>query len=298
MRDAGARRVKIDALIARERFNLRVLLQILRSDILNVVINREHRLRRIRDRCCADLSELRHHRAGVVVRHHMTRTNRDEIPRAHHGAGSKSISMACGNFFNKRQTHDHFSFCLGRRQFPRMALTSTIAATAWERGRFDARAGPCKLLFGRMYEDAAIELGAFRPGGRVFCIASAGCTAMQLAPHHEVVAVDINPIQFAYVEHRRGSVAPAIRVPPERFMAFARALGPLPGWWPARFAGSSTSTTRRRKWISWRRYLDTRRFRAAFDLLLSGPTSALDLRLFLTARFPRTFAMSKSTKSA
>ena len=114
-----------------------------------------------------------------------------------------------------------------------MALTSTIAATAWERGRFDARAGPRKLLFGRMYEDAAIELGAFRPGGRVFCIASAGCTAMQLAPHHEVVAVDINPIQLAYVEHRRmgGSGQPGSA---ERFMAFARALGPLAGWWPAR----------------------------------------------------------------
>ena len=40
------------------------------------------------------------------------------------------------------------------------------------------------ILFGRMYEDAAIEQAAFPPGGHVFCIASAGCTAMALAPRH------------------------------------------------------------------------------------------------------------------
>ncbi len=122
-----------------------------------------------------------------------------------------------------------------------------------------------------MYEDAAIELGAFRPGGRVFCIASAGCSAMQLAPHHEVVAVDINPIQLAYVEHRRmgGSSQPGSA---ERFMAFARALGPLAGWWPARVRGFLDLDDPAAQMDFWRRYLDTRRFRAAFDLLLSGPT--------------------------
>lgn len=61
-------------------------------------------------------------------------------------------------------------------------------------------------LLGRMYEDASIELDAFGPGGRVFCIASAGCTAMRLAPHHEVVAVNVNPARF---------------------------FGPLAGWWPS-----------------------------------------------------------------
>ena len=42
-------------------------------------------------------------------------------------------------------------------------------------------AGRRKLLFGCMYEDAAIELRVFQSGGRIFCIASAGCTAMKLA---------------------------------------------------------------------------------------------------------------------
>ena len=64
--------------------------------------------------------------------------------------------------------------------------------TVWERGRFDARHRAKQVLFGRMYEDASIELGAFRPRSRVFCIASAGCTAIRLAQSHEVVAIDIN----------------------------------------------------------------------------------------------------------
>ena len=76
---------------------------------------------------------------------------------------------------------------LGLCQFSRMEVNSTIAATNWERGRFGARYRPDKLLFGRMYEDAAIELDAFRPGwthllhclGRLHrhetCVASRSC---------------------------------------------------------------------------------------------------------------------------
>jgi S-adenosylmethionine:diacylglycerol 3-amino-3-carboxypropyl transferase len=55
------------------------------------------------------------------------------------------------------------------------------AETPWEAGRFDRHGGPRKVLFGRMYEDASIEAGALRPGGRVFGIASAGCMALALA---------------------------------------------------------------------------------------------------------------------
>ncbi len=150
-------------------------------------------------------------------------------------------------------------------------MNSTAATTAWQRGRFDARGGPHKLLFGRMYEDAAIELGAFRSGGRVFCIASAGCTALKLAPCHEVVAVDVNPVQLAYVEHRRmGGVSRPGSA--ERFMACARALGPLAGWWPARIRAFLDLDDPPAQMDFWRRYLDTKRFRAGVDLLLSGPT--------------------------
>ncbi len=119
-----------------------------------------------------------------------------------------------------------------------------------------------------MHEDAAIELAAFRPGGRVFCIASAGCTAMQLAPHHEVVAIDINPIQLAYVEHRRMGGASRTGSA-ERFMGLARALGPLAGWWPGRVRAFLDLDDPAAQMAFWRRHLDTRRFRAAFGLLFS-----------------------------
>ena len=89
--------------------------------------------------------------------------------------------------------------------FPVWTMSSTAPITAWQNGGFRAaRAGRRKLLFGCMYEDAAIELRVFQPRGRVFCIASAGCTAMKLAAHHTVVAVDINPVQVAYVQERLG----------------------------------------------------------------------------------------------
>ena len=147
-------------------------------------------------------------------------------------------------------------------------MTATVAETAWERGRFDARDGPGKVLFGRMYEDASIELDAFQPGGRVLCIASAGCTAMALAPHHEVVAVDINPVQLAYAERRfagdRGARGTA-----ERVMAFGRSFAPLAGWWPSRVRAFLDLEDPAEQSGYWRRHLDTARFRAALDGLLS-----------------------------
>jgi S-adenosylmethionine:diacylglycerol 3-amino-3-carboxypropyl transferase len=169
-----------------------------------------------------------------------------------------------------------------------MELTASVAETAWERGRFDARAGPSKLLFGRMHEDASIELGAFRPGGRVFCIASAGCTAMELSPRHEVVAADINPVQIAYARRRflgeRGSRGAA-----ERMMAFGRGFAPLVGWRPSRIREFLDLAVPAEQVAYWRRHLDTRRFRAAMDAILS--TAVLDLlyaRPFLRS-LPRNF---------
>ncbi len=148
-------------------------------------------------------------------------------------------------------------------------MTAIVAETAWERGRFDTRRGPSKVLFGRMYEDAAIELGAFRPGGRVFCIASAGCTAMKLALRHEVVAVDINPVQLAYAERRFAGV-PSVRGAAERLMVFGRAFAPLAGWWPSRVRAFLELDDPAEQVVYWRRHLDTWRFRAALDGLLSA----------------------------
>lgn len=67
---------------------------------------------------------------------------------------------------------------------------------------------------GRMLEDAAIELSTFRPGGRVFAIASAGCTAMALARRGDrVTAVDVHPGQIDLVRARMaGDDPPPARV--------------------------------------------------------------------------------------
>jgi S-adenosylmethionine:diacylglycerol 3-amino-3-carboxypropyl transferase len=150
-----------------------------------------------------------------------------------------------------------------------VATTATAAATTpWERGRFDSRRGPRRILFGRMYEDASIERRAFQGKGRIFCIASAGCTALALAPEHEVVAVDINPIQLAYAE-RRCAGAPLERGTAERVMDLGRGVAPLLGWTRPRLEQFLALHSTEAQLTLWRSRLDTRRFRAAFDGLLS-----------------------------
>jgi S-adenosylmethionine:diacylglycerol 3-amino-3-carboxypropyl transferase len=119
-----------------------------------------------------------------------------------------------------------------------------------------------------MYEDASIELDAFRPGGRVFCIASAGCTAMKLAPQHEVVAVDINPVQLAYAQ-RRFDGDPGFRGRAERIMDFMRFFGPVAGWWPSRVRAFLELDDPVDQVTYWHRQLNTWRFRVSIDALFS-----------------------------
>ena len=150
-----------------------------------------------------------------------------------------------------------------------MEMSSTVPTTAWQSGGFRAaRAGARKLLFGCMYEDTEIELRAFQPNGRIFCIASAGCTAMKLAARHTVVAVDINPVQVAYVQERLGG--DVIRCgSAERILGFARTLGPLAGWDRRRIRAFLGLDDPEEQILCWRRHLDTWRFRAAFSFLFS-----------------------------
>jgi S-adenosylmethionine:diacylglycerol 3-amino-3-carboxypropyl transferase len=119
-----------------------------------------------------------------------------------------------------------------------------------------------------MYEDTSIELDAFRPGSRVLCIASAGCTAMRLAPHHEVVAVDINPVQLEYAA-RRIEGDPGFRGKAERVMDFMRFFAPLAGWWPSRVRAFVELDDPAEQMQYWNRELNTWRFRAALDGLFS-----------------------------
>jgi len=143
------------------------------------------------------------------------------------------------------------------------------AATAWRAGRFDSKVGPKRILFGRMYEDVAIERSLFPEGGRVFCIASAGCTALALCDRHdEIVACDINPTQLAYAE-RRIAGAPIEVGTAERVMGFGRVLMPLAGWRGDVLREFLSMRDPGAQVEFWRAHLDTWRFRTGFDAMMS-----------------------------
>ena len=93
MGNAGSRWVEIDAVLARERLDLRILRQIFGRSILDVVIDGEDWLCRIGNRRRADLFEFRNHRAGVVVRHYVARANRDEIAAVHLSCPSRAMAV-------------------------------------------------------------------------------------------------------------------------------------------------------------------------------------------------------------
>ena len=142
-------------------------------------------------------------------------------------------------------------------------------ASSWRRGRLDGGRGSRRLLFGRMHEDVSIELAAFRPGGRVFCIASAGCTALALSTRHDVVAADVNPVQIAYASRRLAGEGNRLG-DADRLMAFLRAFAPLAGWTRSRLRDFLLLSDPGEQIAYWRRRLDTRRFRGGLDALLSG----------------------------
>ncbi len=140
--------------------------------------------------------------------------------------------------------------------------------TPWEAGRLDTPKGRQRLLFGQMHEDAEIERAAFEGKGRLFCIASAGATALELAAQHEVVACDINPVQLAYAQ-RRATGAPAMIGDAERAMNLARRFMPLIGWRQETVQTFLTFSDISEQMIFWREHLDTLRLRAGLDVLLS-----------------------------
>ncbi len=142
------------------------------------------------------------------------------------------------------------------------------AETAWNAGRLDASTGSRRLLFGQMYEDAEVERAAFSGNRRIFCIASAGNTAIQLSHEHEVVACDINPVQLGYAERRAQGGQPETG-DAERFMRLMRAFMPLAGWQKKAIQTFLAFSDTGEQLAFWRRHLDTRRYRAGFDALMS-----------------------------
>ncbi len=152
-----------------------------------------------------------------------------------------------------------------------MDLIATAPKTAWASGRFRGHARAGKLLFGRMYEDVAIELQAFQTPGRIFCIASAGCTAIALTRLHRVVAVDSNPVQLAYVE-RRLTGSRLEHGSAERILAVARTLAALAGWKREIIRVFLDLDNPKEQLVYWQRHLNTQRFRVGFDFLLARKT--------------------------
>jgi S-adenosylmethionine:diacylglycerol 3-amino-3-carboxypropyl transferase len=140
-----------------------------------------------------------------------------------------------------------------------------------------------------MYEDPAIELEAFPPRNRVFCIASAGCTARALsAAGHHVTAVDINARQLQYAQARAAG-APLCEGAAERMLRRGRALLPLLGW----------SKSRRREFLLlhnpaeqvhyWRQTLNSLPWRWAVDSLLSRSMLGLIYASPFLSPIPRNF---------
>ncbi|MGH9823471.1 MAG: DUF3419 domain-containing protein, partial [Blastocatellia bacterium] len=140
--------------------------------------------------------------------------------------------------------------------------------TPWDAGSFKTTRGQSRILFGRMYEDVAIERAAFAGLSRIFCIASAGCTALALSHDHEIAACDINPVQLAYAERRINGGAVELGSA-ERLMNFGRAFAPLVGWRSKVVRDFLTLSDTEEQIGFWRDRLDTRRFRAAFGALMS-----------------------------
>jgi len=121
-----------------------------------------------------------------------------------------------------------------------------------------------------MYEDASIELKAFRALGRIFCILSAGCTAMKLVPNHDVVAVDINRVQLDYAR-RRFAGGPGRLGAAEQIVKLARRFAPLVGWQTSKVRAFLELNDPKKQLVFWQRHLNTWRFRAAFALIFSKP---------------------------
>ncbi|HEY7216312.1 MAG TPA: DUF3419 family protein [Thermoanaerobaculia bacterium] len=141
-------------------------------------------------------------------------------------------------------------------------------ATPWQRGRFDEGAGPPQLLFGRMHEDWRIEAEVFPPGGRIFCIASSGDTALALAARgFRVTAVDINPAQIEYARARAAGAPPRAGVADER-LALVRRTFPWLGWRARDLRRFLELAEPAEQTAFWQRRLNTLRLRAVLRSLL------------------------------
>jgi hypothetical protein len=131
-----------------------------------------------------------------------------------------------------------------------------------------ARRHPARLVFGQMFEDAAVECRAL-PAGRVLCIASAGDTALTLAAAgREVVAVDVNSAQLRYVEHRLAG-GPVRGGSVDRLLTVGRLALTALGWSRDQLIAFCELDDPRVQIQQWREHVDGRLFRSMVRVLLS-----------------------------
>jgi len=141
------------------------------------------------------------------------------------------------------------------------------SSTPWRGGPFRAQRNG--LIFGQMYEDSRIELRAFKSQSRVFCIASAGCTARALAAGgHHVTAVDINPLQLSYASSRAAG-APPQKGTADRMMALGRWLAGVAGWTRTKLKAFLDLSDTAQQLEYWDAELDTTILRTLVDSLLA-----------------------------
>ena len=171
-----------------------------------------------------------------------------------------------------------------------MAPERTDSQTsAWTSGRLDGRSDHPRLLFGQMYEDSSIEMNVFAGKRRIFCIASAGCTAIALAgAGHQVAAVDINPEQIAYVEARLhgGGLQQGHA---DRLLSYGRRFLPALGL-SRRLLREFLELAEPTQQIEfWQKHLNTRRWRHMLDFLLNRRVLQTVYSSTLTTSLPQHF---------
>jgi hypothetical protein len=148
-----------------------------------------------------------------------------------------------------------------------LQLMPEKVSTPWRGGPFRAQCNG--VIFGQMYEDSRIELRAFKSQSRVFCIASAGCTARALAAAgHHVTAVDINPLQLSYASSRAAG-APPQKGRADQMMALGRWLAGVAGWTRTRLKAFLNLSNTAQQLACWDAEFDTAIPRALIDTFLA-----------------------------
>jgi S-adenosylmethionine:diacylglycerol 3-amino-3-carboxypropyl transferase len=121
-----------------------------------------------------------------------------------------------------------------------------------------------------MHEEWRVEAAVFPQRGRIFCIASAGCTALALATRgYRVTAVDINPEQVRYARARAQGARPQPGIVEER-LARGRQVLPWLGIREHDLRQFLELTRPSEQTLFWRERLETGRLRLFLRCALSS----------------------------